>query len=155
MRVAILNSAYTFNNGNSSPAERARGAAMVEFLAADYPRDVRWTEYTPSAGPALAAARNELHAAYGISAAAPPQAVVDSLFLASRSLEAGQPAALPTAVFPQPSQSLARLSQPIPLPATRVATAMVERELYRIDNDRVTGGGASGSGGSGGGGAQP
>ncbi|MDB5414570.1 MAG: hypothetical protein JWR10_2905, partial [Rubritepida sp.] len=149
MRAAILNSAYTFNR-TSPPADNARAAAMVEFLAADYRWDVRWTEFTPIAGGMLDAARDELHAAYGIAPGATPQAVVDGLYLASRSLAGGTPPALPPDVFAQPALTLARLSQPAELPATRHATSLVERELYRIDNDRMVGGGQGGSGGGGG-----
>lgn len=153
MRTAILGSAYTFNRP-SSPAERARAAAFVEFLAADYSWNWRWAEYTPTTGPALEAARNELHAAFGIAPSAPPQAVVDGLLLASRSLEQGGAPTLSPAVFTQPSVTLASLSTPAELPATRIATGMIERELHRIDGERTSGGGPGGSGG-GGGGAHP
>lgn len=152
MRTAILGSAYTFNR-TSSPAERARAVALVEFLAADYRWDWRWAEYTPTTGSALEAARDELHTAFGIAPSASPQAVVDGLMVASRSLELGNPPALSPAVFAQPSVTLASLSTPAELPATRNATAMMERELHRIDTERYSGGGPGGSGG--GGGAHP
>ena len=151
MRTAILASAYTFNV-ESSPAERARAAAFVEFLATDYHWDWRWAEYAPATGPALEAARNELHTAFSIGPSASPQAVVDGLIAAWRSLEAGNPPTFSPAIFTQPSLTLARLSQPGELRQTRIATAMVERELYRIDADRSTGGGPGASGGGGGGG---
>lgn len=153
MRSAILSSAFTFNRA-SSPAERARAAALVEFLATDYRWDWRWVEYTPTTGPALEAARNELHTAFGIAPSASPQAVVDGLMGASRSLELGSPPTLPPTVFTQPTLTLASLSRPAELPATRIATAMMERELHRIDTERFSGGGPGGSGG-GGGGAHP
>jgi len=149
MRSAILSSAYTFHSA-SSPAARARAAALVEFLAADYRWDWRWAEYTPTTGSALEAARNELHAAFGIAPGAPPQAVVDGLMLASRSLEEGRPPTLPATVFTQPSITLASLATPAELPATRNATAMMESELHRIDAERSSGGGPGGSGGGGG-----
>lgn len=152
MRTAILGSAYTFNHA-SSPAERARAAALIEYLAADYRWDWRWAEYTPTTGPALEAARNELHTAFGIVPGAPPQAVVDGLMVASRSLEQGAAPALSPAVFTQPNLTLASLTAPAELPATRVATAMMERELHRIDTERSSGGGPGGTGG--GGGAHP
>lgn len=152
MRTAILGSAYTFNRA-SSPAERARAAALVEYLAADYRWDWRWAEYTPTTGPALEAARNELHTAFGIAPGAPPQAVVDGLMIASRSLEQGAAPTLAPAVFAQPNLTLASLNMPAELPATRVATAMMERELHRIDTERSSGGGPGGTGG--GGGAHP
>jgi hypothetical protein len=153
MRSAILSTAYTFNR-TSSPSERARAAALVEYLAADYQWDWRWAEYTPTTRFALEAARNELHAAFGIAPSASPQAVVDGLMVASRSLEAGGQPTLPPTVFTQPSFTLASLSAPAELPATRNATAMMEREFYRIESERSSGGGPGGSGG-GGGGAHP
>jgi hypothetical protein len=153
MRAAILGAAYTFNRP-SSPAERARAAAFVEYLAADYRWDWRWVEYTPTVGPALEAARDELRAAFGIAPGAAPQAVVDRLWGASRSLEAGSPLVPFPAVFTQPDLTLTGLTKPAELPATRAATAMMERELYRIDAERFSGGGPGGSGG-GGGGAHP
>jgi hypothetical protein len=153
MRAAILRSAYAFNHP-SSPAERAKAAALVEFLAASYRWDWRWAEYTLIIGSALEAARDELRRAYGIAPGAPPQAVVDGLIAASRALEQGLPPALPSTVFAQPSAALVGLSAPAELPATRQATAMMERELLRIDAERLGGGGAgSGGGGGGGGGA--
>ncbi len=152
MRSAILSTAYTFNR-ESSPSERARAAALVEYLTNDYRWDWRWAEYTPSTGGALDAARVELHAALGIAPGASPQAVVDGLMSAWRSLERGNAPPLPPEVFVQPSLTMASLSSTVPLPATRNATSMMERELHRIDTERYSGGGPGGSGG--GGGAHP
>jgi hypothetical protein len=152
MRSAILSTAYTFGRPNS-PAERARAAALVEYLATDYHWDWRWAEFTPTTGAELEAARNELHAAYGIAPAAPPQAVVDGLMTIWRSLDRGNEPYLQPAVFTQPSLTLARLASPAALPVTSTTTAMVERELHRIDTERYSGGGPGGSGG--GGGAHP
>lgn len=149
MRSAILNSAYTFNR-QSSPSDKARAAAMVEFLAADYRWDVRWSEYTPTAGPALTAARAELHAAFGVLPSASPQAVVDGFVAASRALDRGLSPFFPPNVFSAPDAMMARLAQADELPATRVATGMVESELHRIDAERFSGGGPGGQGGTGG-----
>lgn len=152
MRSAILDAAYTFNRASGASA-KARAAAMVEFLAADYRWDHRWAEYTPTTGPALAAARAELHAAFGILPAASPQAVVDGFMTASRALARGETPALPSGVFAEPSVTLARLAGPTELRATRIATGMMESELHRIDTERSSGGGPGGQGG--GGGAHP
>lgn len=149
MRSAILDSAYTFNR-NSSPAAMARAAAMVEYLTADYAWDHRWSEYTPLAGPALAAARSELRTAYAIAPATSPQAAVDGLISVSRAFTLGLEPLLGADVFAEPRLTLTRLTTPIDLPNTRIATGMVERELHRIDSERFSGGGPSGQGGGGG-----
>lgn len=154
MRSAILSTAYAFGHA-STPAERAKAAALMEYLAADYQWGGRWAEYTPTTGSALQAARQELHTAFAIAPSASPQAVVDGFLTASRSLEARQPPVLPPAVFTQPAVALAHLTGPINLPATRNASAMMERELLRIETERTNGGGPDGSAGGGGGGAHP
>ncbi|WP_424812163.1 hypothetical protein [Roseococcus sp. YIM B11640] len=152
MRAAILGSAYSFNR-QSTPAERMRAAALVEYLAANYNWDHRWVEYTPTTGPALLASRAELHRAFGIAPDAPPQLVVDGLMDTSRTLSRGAQPVLPANVFSEPRMTLAQLTTPSDLPATRVATGMMERELLRIDADRYNGG--PGGSGGGGGGAHP
>ena len=153
MRSAILSTAYTFNR-ESSPSAKLRAAALVEFMAADYRWGVHWAEYSPTTGLALDAARNEIHQAFGIPPSASPQAAADGLFAASRALDRGLGIDLPSAVFPQPQTSLARLNAPPALPVTAAATSMAERELYRIESERQSGGGSGGSSG-GGGGAHP
>ena len=153
MRSAILGSAYTLGQPSPPPA-KLRAAALVEFMAADYRWGVRWSEYTPITGQALDAARDEIRAAFGVAPGAKPQAVADGLFGASRALERGNEIFLPPGLFTDPSRSLARLNTPPDLPATRRATALAERELYRIESERQSGGGPGGSGG-GGGGAHP
>jgi hypothetical protein len=153
MRSAILGSAYALG-GNSAPSAKLRAAALVEFMAADYRWGVRWSEYTPLTGLALDAARAEIRTTFGVAPGASPQAVADGLFGASRALERGNEIFLPPGLFIEPTQSLARLTAPPDLPAARNATALAERELYRIESERQSGGGAGGSGG-GGGGAHP
>jgi len=149
MRSAILDSAYTFNRA-STPAAMARAAAMVEYLAADYAWNHRWSEYTPVAEQALAGARAELRTAYAIAPAASPQAAVDGLLGVSRAFTLGREPFLGADVFTEPGLTLTRLTTPIDLPSTRIATGMIERELHRIDTDRFSGGGPGGQGGGGG-----
>ncbi len=153
MRSAILGSAYTLGQA-SAPSARLRAAALVEFMAADYRWGVRWSEYTPTTGLALDAARDEIRAAFGVTPGASPQAVADGLFDASRALERGAAISIPPGLFIEPTQSLARLTTPPDLPAARHATALAERELHRVDSERQSAGGPGGSGG-GGGGAHP
>jgi hypothetical protein len=150
MRSAILGSAYALGQPGA-PSAKLRAAALVEFLAADYRWGVRWSEYTPLTGLALDAARDEIRTAFGVAPGASPQAVADGLFGASRALDRGNEIFLPPGLFTEPSQSLARLATPPDLPAARQATALAERELYRIDSERQSGGGPGGSGGDAGG----
>lgn len=149
MRSAILGTAYTFGHA-STPSAKLRGAALVEFMAADYRWGVRWNEYAPTTGLALDAARDEIRRAFGIVPDAAPQAVADGLFGAARALERGNDVFLPPGLFTEPTQSLARLNAPPELPATRHATGLAERELYRVESERQSGGGPGGSGGDGG-----
>lgn len=153
MRSAILSSAHALA-AESAPSAKLRAAALVEFMAADYRWGVRWTEYTPTTGLALDAARDEIRRSFGVAPGASPQAVADGLFGASRALERGNEIFLPPGLFIEPAQSLARLTAPPDLPVARDATALAERELYRIESERQSGGGPGGSGG-GGGGAHP
>lgn len=153
MRSAILGSAFAFNNP-SAPSAKLRAAALVEFMAADTRWDIRWTEYSPLTGLALDAARQEIRQAFGVAPGASPQAVADGLFGASRALERGNEIFLPPGLFIEPTASLSQLTTPPDLPATRNATALAERELYRIESERRSGGGPGGTGG-GGGGAHP
>lgn len=152
MRAAILESAYVFNR-ESAPAAKARAAAMVEYLAADYAWNPRWSEYTPVAAQTLEAARAELRMTYVIAPAASPQAAVDGLLGISSAFALQRQPALDPAVFTDPALTLVRLTSPVDLPSTRNATAMIERDLHRIDTERFSGGGPGGQGG--GGGAHP
>ena len=138
-RYAVLTSAYTFNApGEASAPAKARGAMLVEYLAANEPWEPRWAEFAPPTGPALASARGELREALAIPAEAPANLVVIGLSFAERRLagEADVPP-LPAAAFPAPETTLRRLAALPPLPSTRRATAMVEREMLRIDQERL------------------
>ena len=156
MRAAIYASSYAFNNpgGLADPAVAARASAQVEYLAVTVPIDPRYS-FTPTLAGPLAAARDELHAALGVAATAPPQAVVEGLYGASRALSARNPGAaadaLSPAVFPNRQLTLARLSAPGPLPLTAVATAQAEREQLRFEQERVN----NNSGGDSSGGRSP
>ncbi|UPY38586.1 hypothetical protein [Sediminicoccus sp. KRV36] len=149
MRSAILGSAYTLGQA-STPSAKLRAAALVEFMAADYRWGVRWSEYSPTTGLALNAARDEIRQAFGVAPGATPQAVTDGLFGASRALERGNEIYLPPGLFTEPGQALARLNAPPDLPMARNAANLAERELYRVESERTSGGGPGGVGGSGG-----
>jgi hypothetical protein len=153
-RAAIVSSAYAFNTPASlarRPADAARAAAQVEHLATEIPYGPRWVEFSPLVGRELVAARGELRAALGVSPDAPPQAVVDALYAASRALAAGDGAgaerSLPPPAFRDGRATLLRLSSLPPLPRTGTATALTDRELLRMDQLNRSDGGDGGRGG--------
>ena len=147
-RAAIVSSAYAFNTPASlarRPGDAARAVAQVEHLVTEIPYGPRWVEFSPSVGRELVAARGELRAALGVSPDAPPQAVVDALYAASRALAVGDRAAaeqaLPPPAFRDGRATLARLASLPPLPRTGTATALTDRELLRVDQlNRADGG---------------
>jgi predicted small lipoprotein YifL len=150
-RAAIVSSAYAFNTPASlagRPVEAARAAAQLEHLATEIPYGPRWAEFSPLVGRELVAARGELRSALGIAPEAPPQAVVDALYAASRALAAGDAAAaervLPPPAFRSGRATLARLSSLPPLPRTGTATALTDRELLRMDQTSRADGGDGG-----------
>lgn len=142
MRAAIYASSYAFNNpgGLADPAVAARASAQVEFLAVNVPTDPRYS-FTPTLAGQLAAARDEIHAALGVSPSAPPQAVVEGLYGVSRALSVRDPGlaaeALSPAVFPDRQATLARLAVMGRLPLSAAATAQAEREQLRFEQERV------------------
>jgi hypothetical protein len=147
MRAAIIEAASTFQQPRAQdPAQAARAAAMVEWMATDFRWGGRWSEFIPYAGPKLDEARAELRSYLGVAPGAPAQAVVDELFVASRVLRTGRAPALAPAVFPNPQQTLAQLASVPELPRVKEATAIVRQEMQRIENDRIlnqnTGGGS-------------
>lgn len=153
-RAAIIGTAYFFNTqgtaGASSDAA-ARAAAQVEYLAAEIPTGPRWVEFSPVVGLELLAARDELRAALGVAPGTAPQAVVDGLYAAGRALRAGDRTAaatlLPNMVRDRQA-TLASLERLPALPRTRVATALAERELRRVDQGGQQGAGSDGGRGN-------
>ena len=151
-RAAVIGSAYAFATPEAMagrPEAAARAAAQVEYLAVEIPAGPRWVDFNPTVGLALLAARTELRPVLAIATDAPPQAVVDGLFAASRALGIGDEAAarlaLAAPVFLDASATLHRLAALPALPRTRSATALAERELFRTeqDNQHSSGGGGS------------
>ncbi|MBY0336907.1 MAG: hypothetical protein K2X11_09850 [Acetobacteraceae bacterium] len=146
MRAAIIETAATFEGAAPSPAQAARAAAMIEWMATDVRWGGRWSEYAPYVGPKLAEAQAELRDHLGVPVTAPPQLVVDGLFAASWGLRRSLPPALPAAAFPDPGRTLSNLAALPDLPRTKEATALLRNELGRVENDRLlnqnTGGGS-------------
>lgn len=136
-RSAIIGSAHAFAS-DATLAGRPAAAAQVEYLAAKIPTGPRWMEWSPSIGMQLQGARAELRSALGIPAVSQPQAMVDALSAA---------AALAAAEAADRGTLLVRLSYLPPLPRTRTATALAERELIRVDQDQRLGGSGGNDGG--------
>jgi hypothetical protein len=107
-------------------------------MAADYRWNPRWGEFTPIVGGQLDASRAELRQALAVVPGASPQAVVSGLYGASRSMAAGDAAGARAALAPEafsaPDTTLRQLAALPPLPITRSATSLAERELHRIDS---------------------
>jgi hypothetical protein len=151
-RAAIIGSAYAFASPatmEGRPDAAARAAAQVEYLATEIPGGARWVGYDPLIGQELLAARDELRLALGVAPNAPPQAVVNALYDASRALRSGDPAAaalaLPGPMFHDGPTTLVRLGDLPPLPRTRLATALTNQEFLRVEQDgRINGGGDGG-----------
>lgn len=151
-RSAVFETAYAFRASTASPgrpAEFARVAAEVEYLAVELPADSRYGQFSPLVMQELVAARNELRNGLGVAPDAPPQVVVELLFAAARALALGDDAAAERAllapIFPDGRATLATLRQPPRLPRTGTATALAHAELNRIDHE----GAQSNSGGDG------
>lgn len=154
-RAAIINTAYVFGTPSSvagRPADAARAVAQLEYLATEIPTGPRWREFDPTVALALQQARREERAALAIAPQAPPQAVIEALFAASRALRANDTTAaqriLSPPVFPDGALTLQHLANLPLLPITNQATSRAAAELDRMDRMGESGG-PSGAGGGG------
>jgi hypothetical protein len=142
-RAAIITTANVFAAPGSiagQPALAARAAAQLEYLAVEIPTGPRWVTLSPLVALEFRKAQPELRAALGIDPAAPPQAVIDSLYAASRALTAGDRAAVERILAPPlypagAAATLQRLSAMPFLPHANSATAPALREMNRLDDD--------------------
>jgi hypothetical protein len=141
LRSAAANTSVVFGSPQQlagRPADAARAVAQMEYLAVQIPHNPRFPGISPTAGSQFAAARREWRGALGIPAEQPPQAVIESLYAASRALQAGQKdaaaAALPANVFPQGGQTaLLRLASLPSLPLTNDAAVTASQTLQRSE----------------------
>ncbi len=155
-RAAVLGTSYAFGNPGTlagNPAAAARAVANYEYLATELPYGPRWRGMNGPIGPLFADGLRELRPAIGIAPNAPAQPVVQSLYAASRAINAGDQAAaersLSGPIFVNGgAATLQRLANLPPLPRVAAATALAAQELDR--QDRL--GSPRGSGGDGGGG---
>lgn len=120
------------------PAEAAQAAAQLEFVTAAIPRDPRYAPIPEGIQRELLLARQELRDALGTDEAASPEVVVPALLAAAAALRAGDTAratrALPAPTFrPGGARSLVRLGELGPLPQAAIASALVQREVARLD----------------------
>lgn len=148
-RAAIIGAAYAFASPASlagRPDVAARAVANYEYLAVEIPTGPRWVGFSPVAGLELRRGLPEVRNAVGIAPDAPPQAVVDALYAASRALRAGDTEAarriLSPPLFPAGGEAtLARLAALPPLPQANFATSLTAGELTRQDTEGRRGGG--------------
>jgi hypothetical protein len=158
VRAAIFSTASAFGTPGvlaNRPDAAARAIAQLEFLAVETATGPRWVGMSPTVVSSLASARNEARALLGIGPNVPPQAVIDSLYGASRALRAGDQAAAERMLNPAVFQgggaaTLQRLAALPPLPNAGTAAALAQFELYRLDRENRDGGGDGGGGGGGG-----
>ncbi len=140
-RAAIIGTASAFSSPDrlaGRPAEAARAVANYEYLAVELPTGPRWRGFTGTLEGQLLEGRAELRQALGIAPDAPPQAVIDSLYAASRALSAGDQAAAERLLSPPTYQgggaaTLQRLAALPPMPRVNVAAAGAAGELHRMD----------------------
>lgn len=117
------------------PAEAARAAVQLEFLADRLPNDPYWfPQISPTLPFQLREARSDLRAALGIAPDAPPDLVIDSLRTAAAALDAGRPAraeaALTSPAFRAgPQGTLARLGSLPRIYSVAVAAGAVAGEI--------------------------
>jgi hypothetical protein len=142
-RAAIITTANVFAAPGSivgQPALAARAAAQLEYLIVEIPTGPRWRGFSPNVSLELEQARPELRSALGINPTAPPQAVIDSLYAASRALTTGDRAAVERILVPPiypagPVITLQRLSAMPILPHANFATALAASEMNQLDDD--------------------
>jgi len=106
----------------------------------------------PTVATSLARARDDARAALGVAPGAPPQAVINSLYGASRALTAGDRAGAERVLSPAVFQgggaaTLQRLASLPPLPRANEAATLAQFELYRLDRQDDDRGGGGGGGG--------
>jgi len=136
VRGAVLAAAPAFADPAGlarRPAEAARQAARLEWLAASLVEQPDWRRASPLLGPALRAGRAELRAALGVPDHAPARLVAAALLDAAGALESGQvaraEAALDQVSEGQGREVLRRLAHLPPLPRAAEATSLAQAEL--------------------------
>lgn len=129
----MLVAAYAFGDTRrlaGRPADAARAAADLEWIAVALPQDFRWTGANPLLFGQLRAARAELRGALGIAPDASPVAVTQRLGSAARLLDEGRRSDAAAALGEE--AALDRLAALPRLPRAAAATALAQAELGRL-----------------------
>ena len=117
-----------------NPAVAARAIAQMEFLAVTLPSNDTFSNASPTLGPQFQTARREWRAALDIAPDAPPQAIIDALYMAGRALDAGQrdaaAGALPPTIFRRGgAATISQLANLPNLPNTAAAAVTAQQAL--------------------------
>lgn len=118
------------------PAETARAAARLEYLAQTLAADPRYAALPPGLTLALRGAVGEVRGALGLAEAALPEQAIAALAQAARALEGRGDAAavLVPPLFPAGAEAtLRRLREPGPLPEAAIATGRTEEAIRALD----------------------
>lgn len=141
-RQAVLSTAYVFGDTRrvaGRPAEAARAAAQLEWMAVALPQEPHWRPAAPSLAPLLAGARDELRRGLRLAPGAPAIAVSPALAAAAEALAAGQVEAAARALDPVAPGGgagvLGRLDPLPPLPRAAFATRLAQDEMIRMTQD--------------------
>lgn len=138
---AVFRAAYAFGDTRrlaGRPADAARAAADLEFLAVALPQDQRWIGANPLLFGELAGARAELRAALGIAPDAAPAEVTRRLDGIAAALDQGRSAEAATLAGGE--DRLATLDALPPLPRGAAATQAAQSALGRLMGDDPTNG---------------
>ncbi|MFZ6763727.1 hypothetical protein [Pseudoroseomonas sp. WGS1072] len=123
---------------NGRPAETAKAAARLEFLAQAIATDPRYSDFPPGMVMALRGAVAEVRQAIGLSETALPDQAIGALAAAARAIEAGggSGGAFPETLFPAgPERTRQRLAEPGPLPEAAIATGRLEEAVAAMDRE--------------------
>ncbi|WP_237214807.1 hypothetical protein, partial [Falsiroseomonas oryziterrae] len=121
------------------PAEAARAAVQLEFLAEEFRSNPRYMhDVSGAAQHALRQGRAEMRQAIGIAPDAPPEAVIAQLREAAAALDAGSlaraEAALSGPIFPAGSAATLQRLAALPfLPRVSEAAGAANAEMSRLD----------------------
>lgn len=141
--VTAMNLAqYSFADASrlyGRPAEAARAAASMDYVAGEFYTSPRWANISALTKEQLLQGRAEMRTALGIAPTVPSQAVVDHLTAASAALAANDiPAAtaqLGAPVFSAPpADTLARLNTLPYLRLANVSTMRAANEMFGLDD---------------------
>lgn len=143
-RAAIITTAYAFGRASvlaNQPGEAAEAVARLEYLSIEIPTGPRWISFNPLAGVMLQQGAARARQALAIAPGAPPQAVIDGLFVVRRALAAGDvataEAALDPAVFTAGGAgTLTRLATLPANPEAAAGARFAQSEMTRNEADQ-------------------